>query len=121
MVRSQLSDLDEAGRFKPCGGKRLPFHLCKNMKDICTFKSKYLNEIHKVNKKYNLESKMAICLIESEICRKQYTGSIKTKFRSGANNYESIQRKFANKEVVPKQALNKNFFMNITAQIDIMT
>ena len=52
LVRSQLRDLDEVGRSKPCGGKRPPCHLCENMKDTCTFKSKHLNEVHKINKKY---------------------------------------------------------------------
>ena len=27
LVRSQLPDLDEVGRSKPCGGKRPPCHL----------------------------------------------------------------------------------------------
>ena len=57
MVRSQLPDLDEVGRSKPCGGKRPPCHLCENMKHTCTFKSKHLNEVHKINKKYNCNSK----------------------------------------------------------------
>ena len=29
LVRSQLPDLDEVGRSKPCGGKRPPCHLCE--------------------------------------------------------------------------------------------
>ena len=110
LVRSQLPDLDEVGRSKPCGGKRPPCHLCENMKDTCTFKSKHLNEVHKINKKYNCNSKMAVYLIECEICGEQYTGSTKTKFRSRANNYKSTQRKFVNKEAVPKQALKQKRF-----------
>ena len=70
LVRSQLPDLDEVGRSKPCGGKR-PCHLCENMKGTCTFKSKHLNEVHKINKKYNCNSKMAVYLIECEICGEQ--------------------------------------------------
>ena len=42
-VRSQLPDLDEVGRFKPCGVKRPSCHLCENMKDTCLFKSEHLN------------------------------------------------------------------------------
>ena len=38
LVRSQLPNLDEVGKSKPCGGKRPPCHLCENMKDTCTFK-----------------------------------------------------------------------------------
>ena len=68
LVRSQLPDLDEVGRSKPCGGKRPPCHLCENMKGTCTFKSKHLNEVQKINKEYNCNSKMAVCLIECEIC-----------------------------------------------------
>ena len=86
LVRSQLQDLDEISRSKPCGGKR-PYHLCENMKDTCTFKSKHLNEVHKINKEYNCNSKMAVSLIECEICGEKYTGSTKTKLRSRANNY----------------------------------
>ena len=122
LVRSQLPDLDEVGRSKPCGGKRPPCHLCENMKDTCTFKSKHLNEVHKINKKYNCNSKMAVYLIGCEICGEQYTDSTETKFRSRANNYKSSQRKFVNKEAVSKKLFpeNKNVFMNITAQIYIM-
>ena len=47
------------------------------MKNTCTFKSKYLNEVHKINKKCNCNSKMAVYLIECEICDEQYTGSTK--------------------------------------------
>ena len=46
LERSQLPDLSEIGKRPAC-------HLSENMKDICTFKSKHLNEIHKINKKYN--------------------------------------------------------------------
>ena len=40
----------------------------------------------------------------------KYTGSAKTKFRSNANNYKSMQRKFVNKETIPKQALKQKRF-----------
>ena len=108
LVRSQLPDLDEVGRSKPCGGKRPPCHLCENMKDTCTFKSKHLNEVHKINKEYNCNSKVAGYLLECKICGEQHTGS--AKFRSMANNYKSTQRKFVNKEAVPKQALKQKHF-----------
>ena len=110
LVRSQLPDLDEVGRSKPGGGKRPPCHLCENMEDTCTFKSKHLNESHKINKKYNCNSKMAVYLIECEIRGEQYTGSTKPKFRSRANNYKSTERKFVNKEAVRKQALKQKRF-----------
>ena len=69
---------------------------------MCTFKSRHLNEVHKISKKYNCNSKMAVYLIECEICGEKYTGSTKTKFRSRENNCESRQRKFVKKEAVPK-------------------
>ena len=47
--------------------------------------------------------------------------SYKTKFLSRANNYKSAPGKFMKKEAFPKQDLQKNVFMNITTQIDIMT
>ena len=56
---------------------------------------------------------MTVYLIECEICGEQYTGSTKTKVRSRANNYKiykSTQRKFVNKEAVPKQALKQKRF-----------
>ena len=49
-------------------------------------------------------------MIEWEICGEQYTGSTKTKFRSRTKNYKSTQRKFVNKETVPKQALKQKCF-----------
>ena len=110
MVRSQLLDLDEVGISKPCGGKRSSCHLCENMKDTYTFKSKHLNEAHKIIKKCNCNSKMTFYLIECEICGEQFTGSTKTKFRSRPNNYKSTQRKFVKKEAVPKQALKQKRF-----------
>ena len=54
LVRSQLANLDEVGRSKPCRGKRPPCHLCENMKDTCTFKSKHLNEVHKLKQEVQL-------------------------------------------------------------------
>ena len=80
------------------------------MKNTGTFKSKYLNEVHKINKKCNCNSKMAVYFIECEICDEQYTGSTKTKFRSKANNYKRTQKKFVNKEAVPKQARKQKRF-----------
>ena len=53
---------------------------------------------------------MPVYLIECEVCGEQYTGSTKTKFRSRVNNYKSAQRKFLNKEAVPKQALKQKRF-----------
>ena len=75
-----------------------------------TFKNKHVDEIHKINKKYNSNSKMTVYLIECQICGEQYTGSTKTKCRSRTNNYKSTQRKFMNKETVPKQALKQKRF-----------
>ena len=51
-----------------------------------------------------------ISLLECKLCGEQYTDSTKTKFRSRANNYRSTQRKFVNKEAVPKQALKLTRF-----------
>ena len=53
---------------------------------------------------------MAVYLIECEISDEQYTGSTNTKFRSCANNYKSTQRKFVNKEAVPKETLKQKRF-----------
>ena len=60
LVRLQLPDLDEVHRSKPCRGKRPPCHLCENMEDTYTFKSKHLNEAYQINKKYNCNSKMSL-------------------------------------------------------------
>ena len=80
------------------------------MKDTCIFNGKHLNEVHKINKKYNCNSKRAVYLIECDICGEQYIGSTKIKFRSRTNNYKSTQRKFVNKEAVSKQALKQKRF-----------
>ena len=53
---------------------------------------------------------MVVYLIECKICGEQYAGSTKARFRSRANNYKSTQRKFVNKEEVPKQALKQKRF-----------
>ena len=75
-----------------------------------TFKSKYLNEVHKINKQYKCNSKMAVYSIECEICGEQHTCSTKTKFRSRTNNYKSTQRKFVDKKAVQKQDLKQKHF-----------
>ena len=49
-------------------------------------------------------------MIECQVCGEQYIGSTKTKFRSRANNYKSVQRKFMKKETFPKQALKQKRF-----------
>ena len=69
---------------------------------MCTFKRKLLSEVHKINKYYNCNLKMAVYVIGFEICGEQYPGSTKAKFRSRANNYKSTQRKFVEKETAPK-------------------
>ena len=80
------------------------------MKDMYTFKSKHLNEVHKINKQYNCNSKMAVYSIECAICGEQHIRSTKTKFRSRTNNYKSTQRKFVNKKAVQKQDLKQKRF-----------
>ena len=102
--------MNEVGLSKACGGKRPPRHLCENIKDTCTFKNKHLDKVHKINKNYNYNSKMAVYLIECKVCGEQYTGSAKTKFRSRANNYKSTQQKFVSKEVALKQTLKQKRF-----------
>ena len=72
LVRSQLPDLDEVVRCKPCGGKRPTCYLCENMKNTYTFKSKHLDEIYKINKKYICNSKMEVYLIECKLFGEQY-------------------------------------------------
>ena len=53
------------------------------MKDACTFKSKHLDEIHKINKKYNCNSKMAVYLIECKICGEHILGVQKQRLGLG--------------------------------------
>ena len=79
MVRSQLPGLDEVGRSK----------------DIAIYVKILMTR--EAQNKYTCKSKLAVYLIECEIWGEQYTGytgSTKTKFRSRANNYKSMQRKF---------------------------
>ena len=81
----------------------------KIWKTRALLKSK-LNEVHKISKKYNCSSKMAVYLIECQICGEQYIGRTKTRFSSRENNYKSTQRKVLNKEAVPKQSLKEKRF-----------
>ena len=115
LVRSQLPDLDEVGNQKSCERKKPSFHCCENMKDTRPFKSQHLDEIHRINKNYNCNTKMAV--IECQIYGNLYTGSTKTNFRSMENNYESTHEKFKNKVTIAKLALKQE---KITVQIDIM-
>ena len=54
------------------------------------------------------------------MCGDQYTGSTKTKFRSRANNYESTQRKFINKEALPKQDLKQKLYKNAQVKLNML-
>ena len=58
LVRSQIPDIEEIRMSKPCGRKRPPCHLCKSMKDTCTFKIKRFDEVYKINNDYNCNSKI---------------------------------------------------------------
>ena len=71
---------------------------------------RYFNEVYKINNDYNCYSKMAVYLIECQVCGEQYTDSTKTKFWSRANNYKSTHRKFISKKEVPKQTLPQKRF-----------
>ena len=53
---------------------------------------------------------MAGYLIKYRVCGEQYTGSTKTKFRSGTKNYKGIHRTFMSKKEVPKQSLKQKRF-----------
>ena len=90
LVRLQFPGLNEVCRSKWCGGKIPPCHLCENMKDTGSFKSKHLNEVHKINKKYNFNSKMAVCLIECEICGEQYPGIEKQTLGQGQKTTKKV-------------------------------
>ena len=37
------------------------------MKNTCTFKSKHLNEVHKINKKYNCNSKIEVNVVSNKL------------------------------------------------------
>ena len=58
----------------------------------------------KSTKSATVPEKWQFILIECQIYGEQYNGSTKTKSRSRENNYKSTQRKFLNKEAVPRQA-----------------
>ena len=55
---------------------------------------------------------MAGYLIKYRVCGEQYTGSTKTKFRLGTNNYKGIHRTFMSKKEVPEQSLKKKYQSN---------
>ena len=84
----------EVSRYEPCGGKRPPSQLCSNMKNTSTFKSKHSNEVYKIKKKFNCNSRIVVYLIEFRVCRKQCNSSTVTKFHARANTYKSKHRNF---------------------------
>ena len=91
LLRSQLLNIERRSTPKPYGGKSIPCHLCKNMKDIYAFKSKHFDEVHESNNDY-FNSKVAVYLIECCFCDKHYNVSPKTEFCSRANNYKSMHQ-----------------------------
>ena len=54
LVRSILPDTDVVGRSKPCGGKRPPCQLCKNMKGTTSFKSKHDDQVYLIKNNFKL-------------------------------------------------------------------
>ena len=82
------------------------------MKKSATYRNKILMIDH-IGTPLNCNSKNTVYLIECNERGKHYTGSYKTKFRYGANNYESTHCIFKNKRKVPKKAL-KNTFAQMT-------
>ena len=64
LVRSKLLDIEKISISKPCGGKKPRCHLCKSMKDTCTFKSKHFDEVYKINSTYNRNSIVNRCLFD---------------------------------------------------------
>ena len=110
LVRVTLPDINEVGRYEPCGGKRPPCQLCNNMKNTSTFESKHSNEVYQTKKNFNFNSKMVVYLIECRVCRKQYNGSTVTKFRARANNYKSTHRNFRKEQMLSNQARNQKRF-----------
>ena len=66
--------------------------------------------MHKINKKYNCNSKMTFYLREFQICGGRYTESMKTMFRSKTNNHNNIQQILMNKESLSKQVLKQTRF-----------
>ena len=96
-VRSQLLDIEEKGRSKPCEGKR-PCHLCKSMADTWTCKSKHFDmKCNKLTAIIIVIQKW-LFVVSSRVCGEPYTGSTKTKFWSRANNYKIIHRTFMSKK-----------------------
>ena len=108
LVRSVLPKIDVACNSGPYGRKRPPCELCKLMKKNLTFKKRNSEEIYRIHKPLNCNSKNKVHLIKCIQCWKQYTGSSKTKFRHEANKI--IYRKFENKKQVPKEALKQKIF-----------
>ena len=92
-------------------GKGLLVSCVSWWKKLQLLKSKILTRfITYTHQALNCNSKNTVYLIECNQCRKQYTGSSKTKFRYRANNYKSTHRKFKNKKQVPKEALKQKVF-----------
>ena len=67
-----LPDINEVGKWKPCGRKRPPCQFCCNMKNTSTFKRKRSNEVYEIKKDVNCNSKMIVYLIECRVCGNQY-------------------------------------------------
>ena len=120
LVRSQLPELDEVGKSKSRREKRPPCHLCENIRDTCTFKSKHLDEIHKINKNYNCNSKMAVSLSDCKYVVNNILGVQKQSLGLGQITTKVRSESFWIKRQFQSKPWNKNVFMNITVQIDIM-
>ena len=75
----QLPDIEEVGRPELCEGKNPPWDLCKCLKEICLFKIRHINEVHR-KKYYSCNPKNCLYLIGCQVCGEQCTGSTKNNF-----------------------------------------
>ena len=119
LVRVALPDINEVGRFKPCGGKIPPCQLCNNMKNTSTFKSKHSKEVYQIKKNFNFNSKMIVYLIECRIYGKQYNGSAVTNFVLELTTIKAHIVIFGKYKYCQTKPLTINVFTNIICRMTI--
>ena len=113
LVRWQLPELDEVGRFKPCGGKRRPCHLYENIKDICTFKSKHLVRYIKSTRSIIVTQKWQFIWLNARYVVNNILGVQKQSLGLGQITKKVRSKALLKKRQFQSKPWNKNVFNNI--------
>ena len=119
LVRAKLSELEESGRYEPCGKKTCL--ICNSISTITTFTTEACQETFKIQKgPLSCDSKKVLYLLKCKVCGEvPYVEKAKTKFRYRFNNYKSKHKVFRKgNQKVPQKCFCAHYCLGGHSGID---